>query len=172
VLKLEFSAEKITNNYRKFFYQKSLSFQKSLKRFTNNLLKYNTMKNLITLFTFVLLTATVQSQSLSQKDITGTWIVQNVENSNSNPKLAAAMTNAIINLYADNSFEIKEKQAGGTAYSYNTTSHRNATWSYNSSTQTITTTRSKMTFKVSESGDKVFFTDQNSGLKFEVIKPI
>ncbi len=130
------------------------------------------MKNLITLFVFVLFAATAQSQSLTLKDITGTWLVVNVENSNSNPKMAEAMANAVINLYADNSFEIKEKQQNGTAYSYSTTSHKNATWSYNPSTQTITTTRTKMTLKVSKSGDKTFFTDSESGLKFEVNKPI
>ncbi|MCZ4317457.1 hypothetical protein O4H26_00475 [Aequorivita viscosa] len=130
------------------------------------------MKNIIALFAFILIAATVQSQSFSKKDITGTWLVQNVENSSSNPKMATAMANAVINLYADNSFEIKEKQEGGTAYSYATTTNKNATWSYNPSTQTISTTRTKITFKVSQSGDKVYFTDENSGLKFEVIKPI
>jgi hypothetical protein len=130
------------------------------------------MKNLIVLFAFVLISATAQSQSLTLKDITGTWLVQNVENSSSNPKMAAAMTNAVINLYADNSFEIKEKQENGTAYAYNTTTNKNATWSYNQSTQTISTTRTKMSFKISKSGDKVFFTEQDSGLKFEVMKPI
>ncbi len=129
------------------------------------------MKNLIALFAFVLLSATVQSQSLTQKDITGTWIVANVENSNSNPKMATAMTNAILNLYADNSFEIKEKKENGKAYDYNTTSNKNATWSYDQSTQTITTTRTKMTLKVSKNGNQTFFTDSESGLKFEVVKP-
>jgi len=130
------------------------------------------MKNLIVLFAFVLFAVSVQSQSLTQKDVTGTWLVQNVENSNTNPKMAAAMTNAVINLYADNSFEIKERQQNGTAYVYNTTTNKNATWSFNPSTQTINTTRSKMTLKISKNGDKIIFTDQNSGLKFEVIKPI
>ncbi len=130
------------------------------------------MKNLIVLFAFVLFAATAQSQSLTQKDVTGTWLVQNVENSGSNPKMAAAMTNAVINLYADNSFEVKERQQNGTAYVYSTTTNKNATWSYNPSTQTINTTRTKMALKISKSGDKVFFTDQDSGLKFEVIKPI
>ena len=130
------------------------------------------MKNLIALFAFILIAATVQSQSLTQKDLTGTWLVVNVENSSSNPKMAAAMNDAVINLYADNSFEVKEKQQNGTAYSYSTTSNKNATWSYNQSTQTINTTRTKMTLNVSQSGDKVFFTDKDSGLKFEVIKPM
>ncbi len=130
------------------------------------------MKNLIVLFAFVLFASTVQSQSLTQKDVTGTWLVVNVENSNSNPKMAAAMANAVINLYADNSFEIKEKNNNGNAYDYSTTSNKNATWSFNANTQTITTTRTKMTLKISKSGDKVFFTDQDSGLKFEVMKPV
>lgn len=82
------------------------------------------------------------------------------------------MTNAVINLYADNSFEVKEKQQNGTTYTYNTTSNKNTTWSFNASTQTINTTRTKMTLKISKSGDKTFFTDSESGLKFEVNKPI
>ncbi len=130
------------------------------------------MKNLIALFALVLFVGTAQSQSLAQNDITGTWLVVNIENSNSNPTMAAKMTNSLINLYADNSFEIKEKEEKGTNYVYNTTSHKNATWSYNTSTQTITTTRTKMTLKVSKDGDTVFFTDKDSGLKLEVLKPI
>ncbi len=130
------------------------------------------MKNLIALFAFVLIAATAQSQSLTQADVTGTWLVVNVENSNSNPKMATTMKNAVINLYADNSFEVKEKQENGTAYTYNTTTNKNATWSYNQSNQTISTTRTKMTLTISKSGDKTFFTDKDSGLKYEVIKPI
>lgn len=130
------------------------------------------MKNLITLFAFVLFVATAQSQSLNQKDVTGTWLVVNVENSSSNPKMAAAMTNAVINLYADNSFEVKEKQGSATPYTYNTTTNKGATWSFNESNQTISTTRTKMTLKISKSGSQTFFTDKDSGLKFEVNKPI
>lgn len=129
------------------------------------------MKNSVTLFACILFVFTVQSQTLTQEDLTGTWIVTKIENPNSNSKMAAAMNNAVINLYAENSFEVKEKQQGETAYSYKTTTNKNATWSFNPNTQTINTTRTNMTFKVSKSGDKVFFTDQKSGLKFEVEKP-
>ena len=129
------------------------------------------MKNAILLFVLTLFATSVHSQSLTQKDLSGTWLVTNVENSNSNPKMAAAMKNAIINLYADNSFEIKEKQDDGT-YSYKTTTNKNATWSYNQSNNTINTTRTKMTLKVSQNGGKTYFTDSDSGLKFEVTKPI
>ncbi|MDN3724697.1 hypothetical protein QRD02_09895 [Aequorivita sp. SDUM287046] len=130
------------------------------------------MKNILALFAFILIAATAQSQSLTQADVTGTWLVVNVENNSSNPKLAAAMQHAVINLYADNSFEIKERQQSGANYIYSTTSHKNATWNFNPGTQTITTNRANMTFKISKTGDKVFFTDQQSGLKFEVNKPI
>ena len=130
------------------------------------------MKKIIAFFAFVLIAATAQSQTQTQKDITGTWLVVNVENSSINPKVAAKMNKAVINLYADNSFEIKEKQEDGTPYSFKTTSKRNATWSYNPSSQTITTTGTKMIFKVSSSDNKVFFEDKDSGLKLEVVKPI
>lgn len=130
------------------------------------------MKNLIALFVFVLFAATAQSQSLTQTDITGSWRVVNVENSSSNPKMATAMANAWLNFNTDKSFELKEKQGDTPTAPYTTISHKNATWSYNPSTQTITTASTKMTLKISKSGDKVFFTDKDSGLKFEVIKPI
>lgn len=129
------------------------------------------MKNLIALFVLVLIAATTQSQSLTQQEITGTWLVVKVENSASNPKMAAAMDQAVINFYADNSFELKEKQDDGKPYSFKTTSHKNAKWSFNPSTQTITTTGTKMSFKVSSSDNKVFLIDKDSGLKFEVRKP-
>lgn len=130
------------------------------------------MKKLIALFAFIFIAASVQSQSLTEKDITGTWLVVNVENSSSNQKVAAAMHKAVINFYADSSFEIKEKQEDGTPYSFKTTSHKNAKWSYDPNIQMITTTGTKMILKVSSSGDKVFLEDRDSGLKFEVMKPM
>ena len=130
------------------------------------------MKKLILLFAFILFIATAQSQSLTEKDVTGTWVVVNVENSTANPKMAAAMTKAVINLYADNSFEIKEKQADANPYSFKTTTNKNARWTYNPSTQTVSTTGAKMTFTISKNGDKTFFTDKDSGLKLEVMMPM
>ncbi len=130
------------------------------------------MKKFITLFTLVLIAAAVQSQTLTQKDITGTWLVVNVENSSSNPKLAAKMNEAVINFYADNSFEIKEKQDDGTPYSFKTSTKKNAKWSFNPSSQTISTTGTKMTFNINSSNNKVFLEDKDSGLKYEVVKPI
>ncbi len=82
------------------------------------------------------------------------------------------MNNAVINLYADNSFEVKERSTNAAPYTFKTTTSKDATWSFNASSQTINTTRTKMTFKISKSGDKTFFTDKDSGLKFEVMKPI
>lgn len=129
------------------------------------------MKKLIALFAIVLIASTVQSQSLAQKDITGTWLVVNVENSSSNPKMAKAMSEAVINFYAENSFEIKQKQQDGTPYSFKTTTQKNSKWTFNPSTQTISTTGTKMTLKVVSDNNKVFLEDKDSGLKFEVVKP-
>lgn len=129
------------------------------------------MKKLITLFSFVFFVATAQSQSLTEKDIAGTWLVVNVENSSSNPKVAKTLTHALLNFNTDKSFEIKTKQAGNSDSKYMITSQKNATWSYNANKQTIKTTRTNMTFKVSKKNDKLFFVDQESGLSFEVVKP-
>ena len=130
------------------------------------------MKKLITLFTFILFAISVQSQSLTNKDITGTWLVVKVENSNSNPKIAKALDQALLNFNADKSFEIKVRQQGNADSKYKVTSQKNAQWSYNESKQTITTTRSELTFKVTKKNEKMIFVDQKSGLRFEVVKPI
>lgn len=130
------------------------------------------MKKIIALFTFILFAFSVQSQSLTTKDITGSWLVVKVENSNSNPKIANALDQALLNFNADKSFEIKVRQQGNADSKYKVTSQKNAQWSYNESKQTITTTRSDLTFKVTKKNEKMIFVDQKSGLRFEVIKPI
>jgi len=130
------------------------------------------MKKLITLFAFILLAITAQSQSLTQEDISGTWMVVKVENSNKNPKVAKALNQALLNFNANKSFEIKTKQEGNSDSKYKVTSQKNATWSYNANNQTISTTRTNMTFKVTKKNNKLYFVDQKSGLSFEVTKPI
>lgn len=130
------------------------------------------MKNLIALFAFVLIAATAQSQSFTDGDITGAWRIVNIENNSVNPKMAATMTNAWLIFDTNKSFELKEKQSDTPTSQYKTTSNKNAAWSYNQSTKTITISRTKMNFKVSESNGKIYFTDNDSGLKLEVIRPI
>jgi len=128
------------------------------------------MKKTIALFAFIILAATAHSQSLTETDISGVWKITNVENGHIDPELAAKMQYAFLYFHNDKSFELKEK-GNDPANPLTTTSHKNARWSYNAPAQTLTTTRTKMTLKVSTSNNKIFFTDTESGLKFEVIKP-
>ncbi len=130
------------------------------------------MKKLITLFAFFLFAITVQSQSVTTKDITGSWLVVKVENSKSNPKVANALKQAILNFNTDKSFVVKVRQQGNGDSNYKVTSQKNAQWSYNESKQIISTTRSDMTFKVTKSNEKIIFVEQKSGLRIEVVKPI
>lgn len=130
------------------------------------------MKNIIALFAFAIITVTAQSQSLSQNEITGTWKVVSIENSSKNQTLAKEMTDAYLNFQRDKSFILKTKEDLSARAPYKTTSSENSQWSYNSNSQTIKLTKTKMSLKVVKNGDKVFFIDQDSGLKFEVIKPI
>ena len=115
------------------------------------------MKKLITLFAFFLFAITVQSQSVTTKDITGSWLVVKVENSKSNPKVANALKQAILNFNTDKSFVVKVRQQGNGDSNYKVTSQKNAQWSYNESKQIISTTRSDMTFKVTKSNEKKGF---------------
>ena len=65
------------------------------------------MKNLTILFVLALLTSTVQSQSLTEKDIIATWQVVDVVETGSQPELAKDMIAAYFNFYSDHSFQLK-----------------------------------------------------------------
>ena len=130
------------------------------------------MKKLVILFVFALLALTVQSQSLTEKELTGTWQVVSVENPTSNPKAAQEMDRAYFNLNGDKSFSLRTRKDNTQQSEYETSSAKNAQWSYNTATQTIQIPRTKMTLKVSGSGDTVFFTVQETGLRLQMTKPI
>jgi hypothetical protein len=130
------------------------------------------MKKILAFFTIILIAATAHSQSLTEKDIKGTWQVLSVENAASNPSLETEMYAAQFNFYADHSFALKIKKDTTPAPKYDTTSSKNANWNYNPSTQTISIPKEKMTLKVDKSNGQVRFVDQKTGVTYIVSKPI
>lgn len=130
------------------------------------------MKNLIALFAFLLIATYAQSQSLTEKELTGTWQVVSVENPSSNSKAAQEMDRAYFNFHGDRNFVLRTRKDNSMKSEYETVSSKNAEWSYNSSTQTIRIPRAKMTIKVSGTGDKAVFTIQETGLRLQMVKPI
>ena len=130
------------------------------------------MKNLIALFAFLLITTYAQSQTLTEKELIGTWQVVALENPSSNSKSAQEMERAYFNFHADRSFVLRTKKDNSLKSEYETSSSKNAEWSYNSSTQTIQIPRGKMTIKVSGIGENTVFTIQETGMKLQMVKPI
>lgn len=125
------------------------------------------MKNLIFLFVLALFTSTVQSQSLTEKEITGTWQVMNIAEVGNNPKQAQEMNWAYIDLYPDHKFQLRKKTSKGYKNTFN-----NATWSFDQATQTITTSDGRFTIKASKNNDKMIFELSETGITLEVVMPI
>ncbi|HLW32226.1 MAG TPA: hypothetical protein VKX40_08180 [Aequorivita sp.] len=130
------------------------------------------MKNLIALFAFLLIATNAQSQSLTEKELTGTWQVVSVENPSSNSKAAKELDMAFFNFHSDRSFVLRTRKDNSMKFEYETVSSKNAEWSFDSGTQTIRIPRAKMTIKVSGTGDKAVFTIQETGLRLQMVKPI
>lgn len=68
------------------------------------------MKNLTILFILALLTSTVQSQSLTEKGLTGTWQVIKVVDAGTQPKQAEEMNETYIDIYPDHNFQLRTKK--------------------------------------------------------------
>jgi len=125
------------------------------------------MKNLIFLFVLALFTSTVQSQSLTEKEITGTWQVVNAIEFGTKPKKAKELVAAYIDIYPDHNFQLRMKTSKGYEDTFN-----NATWSFDEATQTITTSDGRFPIKASKSNDKMIFELSGTGIKLEVVMPI
>lgn len=129
--------------------------------------KHKSMKKLLFIFVLALLTSGLQGQSLAEKEITGTWFVKDVVELGTKPKKAKEMTSAYIDIYPDYSFQLRLKTAKG--YENNFT---NATWSYNETTQTITTSDDRFPIKILKANNKMIFELSGTGIQLEVVKPI
>ena len=129
------------------------------------------MKNLILLFVLALLTSTVQSQSLTEKEITGTWQVINVVNAGTHSKQADEMVAAYFDLYPDHNFQLRTKSQDKSSKGYEN-KYKNYTWIFNEATQIIELSQGNMMIKPSKSDGKMFFEFPETGMKLEVAMPI
>ncbi len=129
------------------------------------------MKNLIILFAFILLAATAQSQSLTEKEISGTWQVITITNAGNKPAQAEEMNAAYFDLYPDHSFQLRTQKNNGSSTEYEE-NFKNYKWSYNAATQTINLSKGNMNIKVSKINNNVFFELTGTGIKLQVFQPI
>lgn len=128
------------------------------------------MKNITIVFILALLTSTVQSQSITEKEITGTWQVINVVEVGNQPNQAEDMIAAYIDIYPDNNFQLRTKKQDKSSKGYKN-NFVNSKWSYNEATQTINLDKGSMAIKVSKSNGKIVFELIETGIKLEVVMP-
>lgn len=129
------------------------------------------MKKLTILFILALITSTVQSQSISEKEITGTWQVINIVDAGNDPIGADDLSAAYFDIYPDHSFQLRLKKKSKDSKEYNNT-FTDYTWSYNEDTQTIKLNNDKFPIKVSKSNNKMLFELLGTGIKLEVVMPM
>jgi|SRR5690554_3323531 len=130
------------------------------------------MKNLFIIFVLTLFTATGKSQSLTEKDIMGTWQVVNVDNSGADPSPERRMDIAYLDFYEDGSLVLRARQNDSGRPIYKTISPQGAKWNFEADTQTIRILENNFNLKVEGNADNAVFTIKESGLKLQVTKPI
>ncbi len=129
------------------------------------------MKNITILFVLALLTSTVQSQTISEKEITATWQVVKIIDAGNQPKQAKEMFAAYFDFNSDYSFQLRTQKQNNTSKGYEN-KYNNNTWSYNEATQTIELSQGNMSIKPSKKDGKMFFELPEMGIKLEVVMPI
>lgn len=127
------------------------------------------MKIILLLFSFMFIPTLVQSQTLTEPEITGTWQVVNVLETGSNPKEAHQMLAAYIDLNPDHSFQIRMRKDGKKEYSM---MFSNGRWTFNTDNQTISINNGEMQIKPAERDGKMFFLLPRKGIKLEVLMPM
>lgn len=128
------------------------------------------MKNLVVLFILSFFASTASGQSLTEKDIMGTWQVVNVIDKGNAPSNAENMIAAYFDLQPDHSFQLRIKNKE--SQSKNDKSSKNLSWSFDETTQIINLTGDKFNIKVSKNGSKMNFELVETGIILEVLKPV
>lgn len=128
------------------------------------------MRKLAILFILIFFTYAVQSQSLTEKEITGTWQVVNVLDEGTKPTSAPHMKAAYFDLYPDGSFQLRMKRFDRPTQEYEN-NIKNQIWSFNQATQTITLNNDKFPIKVYNNNGTISFELLGTGIKLEVVKP-
>lgn len=129
------------------------------------------MKNLTVFFVFALLTSFVQSQSLTETEITGTWMVVNVEVPQDKENQGEDFIGSYFDFYPDYKFQLRLKMKDENSNRYQET-FRNTTWAFNQTSQKIELNDGKFPIKVSKNNNKVYFELVGTEVKLEVTQPI
>lgn len=118
-----------------------------------------------------LLGFTVQSQSLTEKEISGTWIVVAIAESGTYPEEAKVMERAYFDLYPDHRFQLRMKSKNKTEKGYEAM-YQNYTWRFDPSAQTVYLSNDTFPIKINRENDKVYFELLGTGTKLEVLRPM
>lgn len=128
------------------------------------------MKNIIVIFILALFSSSIQSQTFTEAEITGTWQVSNVLETGTQNDKAESMLAAYFDFFPDHSFQLRKKKSSGSKGIEN--SFKNATWNYDEATQTITVNNGNMRFKVLRNDERTIFEFPETGMKLEVVMPM
>lgn len=127
------------------------------------------MKNIFFLVV-LLLCLTAKSQTLTEKEITGTWMVVAIAEPGTKPDAAPLMKAAYFDLYQDHNFQIRLKRRNPSSHTYDPSFH-NARWQYDPEAQLVRINNGAQTIKVSHKNEKVYFELTDTGLIMEMKKP-
>ncbi|QAA82639.1 hypothetical protein EI546_13330 [Aequorivita sp. H23M31] len=127
------------------------------------------MKNLTLFLILALFTCAVQSQTLTENEITGTWQVVDVVEVGTKPKQAKEMVASYIDILPDHSFQIRMRNIASKKFENKFDGYK---WNYNTSSQTIELSKGDMSIKPSKSNGKMYFEIPETGMKLEVVMPI
>ena len=126
------------------------------------------MKNLIVFFLVTLLTSAAQSQSLTEKELTGTWQVISVVDNGKDAKLANGLMAAYFDILPDHNFQLRIKANGPKGYR---DTFKNTSWIYNETEQTLELDNNTFPLKISKKADKTLFELIGTDIILEVVKP-
>lgn len=107
----------------------------------------------------------VYGQSLTEKEITGTWQVVAIKNSEGFSNVLFEK-GAYLDFYEDGSFILRGKK-GNTGKA-----DKIGRWSYDAASNSLEIPEKNLTFNVSGNADNAVFTIEETGVKLEVTKPI
>lgn len=126
------------------------------------------MKN-ISLLLLALLGFTVQSQSLTEEEISGTWIVVAIAEPGAKPEAAKAMKKAYFDLYPDHRFQLRMKKKSENKHE---AMYQNYSWRFDQATQTVYLSNDTFPIKINRENDKVYFKLLGTGTKLEMLRPM
>lgn len=129
------------------------------------------MKNFIVLFLLSFIAFTASSQSLTEKDIIGTWQVVSIVDKGNQPSEANDMIAAYFDFHSDKKFQLRSKNKTNSSKKQDER-FKKYSWSFDETSQIIKLTNDTFNIKAFEKDGKMIFELIGTGILLEVVKPV